>query len=157
MTSELPNGCNGERLAEGDHAVALADRAAGEDQFGADTAGVHEGQHRLTDVGVGSRGKLRVGDGVAERLLQRGVVGPHDVGGDVADGPVGDGCDDFEVMRDQVGEPGIRSTSRVTIRLLIVIRPAHVTGAASTRMSMSVTSRPNEKALVTGLPSITQL
>ena len=51
---------------------------------------------------------------------------------------------------------GAAGTSRVTILLLIVIE---VTSCVflSTRMSMSVTSRPNENALVTGFPSMTQL
>ena len=47
--------------------------------------------------------------------------------------------------------PGSFGTSRVTIRLLIVIRSATSLVSRSTCMSMSVTSRPNEKALVDGL------
>ncbi len=95
-------GLDGERLAVGDHAVALrAGRLEG--QVGADAAGVHQGE--LGAALVVRRGGLQlgVGDEVAERRLGGVGAAARDVGGDMADGAAGDRCGELVPARDQRG------------------------------------------------------
>ena len=145
---------HGEDLPVGDLAGQLAAADLVEHEIGADPARVHE-RHDGAAQGGRRRGlELRVGDVVAERRLARRRVRARDVGGDRAD----------DAVRDRGGDDAVALDERRLVRVLrdvagddlVVDRRSDVGSPdfLSIVMSMSVTSRPNEAALVTGRPSI---